>query len=110
MSDGFYPKNQQTQYQSLKVEELNIKGTDNSLYTISGGNTFVLIYEPVTAIYLVSVKVDSSNLVTQFQQSSLVICDSTALTPGGDAGAIEITGLSAVAANDVINVRYVTKQ
>jgi hypothetical protein len=110
MSDGFYPKNANTQYQSLKVEELCIQGSDNSLYQISGGNCFVMVLEPVVAVYLASVKVDSTNLVTQFQQSSITICDSQALTPGGDMGAIEIAGLSSVAANDVIIVRYVTQE
>lgn len=112
MSDGFYPKNAQTQFQSLKVEELCIRGSDNGVYQISGGNCFVMIYEPVIAVYMASVKVDSSNLVTQFQQSSLSIVDSTSLTvgPPNDLGAIEIAGLSALAANDVLIVRYVCQE
>lgn len=112
MADGFYPKNAQTQFQSLKVEELAIRGSDNGSYVISGGNCFVLVYEPVVAVYLASVKVDSSNLVTQFQQSSLSIVDSSSLTvgPPNDLGAIEIAGLSSLAANDVLIVRYVCKQ
>lgn len=103
---AFYPKNQNTMDQALKVQELVISGADAGMYSISGGNTFVLVKEPVGKIYLASVKVDSSNTVTQFAQSALVICDSALLTAGGNQGAIEITGLAAVAANDVIIVRY----
>lgn len=112
MADGFYPKNAQTQFQSLKVEELAIRGSDNGAYQISGGNCFVMVYEPVLAVYVVSVKVDSSNLVTQFQQSSISIVDSSSLTvgPPNDLGAIEIAGLASLAANDVLLVRYVCKQ
>lgn len=112
MSDGFYPKNSNTQFQSLKVEELCIRGSDNGMYQISGGNCFVMVREPVLAIYLASVKVDSTNLVTQFQQSSLAIVDSSSLTvgPPNDLGAIEIIGLASLAANDVLIVRYVCQQ
>lgn len=110
MSDGYYPKDANTQSQSLKVEELYISGSDNGMYTISGGNLFVLVNEPIVQIYLASVKVDSSNLVTQFQQSSLSIVDSVALTAGGNMSAIEIAGLSALAAGDCLLVAYVTQE
>lgn len=106
MSVGFYPKNNTTMDQALKVQELCISGSDSTVYQISGGNMYVMVREPVGKIYLASVKVDSSNLVTQFAQSSLVISDSSSLAPGGDQGAIKITGLSALAAGDALIVRY----
>lgn len=112
MSDGFYPKNANTQFQSLKVEELAIRGSDQGMYQISGGNCFVMVLEPVVSVYLASVKVDSTNLVTQFAQSSISIVDSVSLvsTPPSDSGAIQISGLASLAANDVLIVRYVCKQ
>jgi hypothetical protein len=106
MSTSFVSSNEQTQLQALKVQELYIAGSDTGMYVISGGNTFVLVNDPLLQIYSGSVKVDSSNLVTQFQNASLVICDSVALTAGGNASAIELVGLSAVAPLDVITVRY----
>lgn len=110
MSDGYYPKNSNTSYQSLKVEGLDISGSDATLYTIAGGNLYINVLEPVTQVYLASVKVDSSNTVTQFAQSSIVIVDSVAYTPGGDMGAIQITGLAALAANDCLSVKYTTQE
>lgn len=109
MSDGYYPKNDQTQFQSLKVQELVISGSDPDMYVSTGGNTFVNIREKVEQIYLVQMKVDSSNLVTQYQQSSLSIVDFAAHTAGGDRGAIKITGLASVATNDCLIVKYSVK-
>ena len=103
---AYYPKDSNTMEQALRVQELIISGADAGLFTISGGNCFVLIREPVQKVFLASVKVDSSNTVTQFAQSSIVICDSSLLTAGGNQGAIELVGLASVAANDVIVVRY----
>lgn len=106
MSTGYNPKNEQTMNQALKVQELNLSGSDQNVFSISGGNCFVYIREPVDKIYLASVKVDSSNLVTQFAQSSLSIVDSSALTAGGNQQAIKITGLSALASGDCLIVKY----
>jgi hypothetical protein len=47
MSDGYYPKNSNTQYQSLKVEGLDISGSDATLFTIASGNCYVNVLEPV---------------------------------------------------------------
>lgn len=106
MSVGFNPKNSNTMDQSLKVQELAISGSDSGMYVISGGSLYVKVLEPVGKIYIASVKVDSGNTVTQFAQSSLVISDSSALTPGGDQGAIKVTGLAALAAGDCLIVKY----
>jgi hypothetical protein len=110
MSDGYYPKNSNTQYQSLKVEELDISGSDATLFTIASGNCYVNVLEPVTQVYLARVKVDSSNTFTEFAQSSIVIVDSVAHTAGGDMGAIQITGLAALNPNDCLIVKYVTQE
>jgi len=106
MSVGFYPKNNLAMDQANKVQELSISGSDSTVFQISGGNLYVRVLEPISKIYLASVKVDSSNLVTQFDQASLSIVDSTALTAGGDSGAIKITGLAALASGDCLIVKY----
>lgn len=107
MSVGQYPKDSLTMNQALKVQELVIKGSDTGMYSVSGGNTFINVREPVGQVYVASCKVDASNLVTQFQQANTLIVDSSAHTLGGDQKAIELVGLAAVAANDCIVVRYV---
>lgn len=106
MSVGFYPKNSITMDQALKVQELSISGSDGTVYQISGGNLYVMVREPVGKIYEASVKVDGTNSVTLFAQSSLSIVDSSALTAGGDQGAIKITGLAALASGDCLKVKY----
>lgn len=106
MSVGYNPKNEQTMNQSLKVQELSISGSDSTVYQISGGNTFVMVKEPVGQIYLVRNKVDSSNTMVEYAQSSLSIVDSSLLTAGGNQGAIKITGLSALASGDCLIVKY----
>lgn len=106
MSVGYYPKNEQASGQALKVQELVVSGSDPQLYQISGGNTFIMVREPVDKVYLASCKVDSTNLTTNFAQASIVICDSALLTAGGNRGAIELVGLAALNPNDVVVVRY----
>lgn len=106
MSVGFYPKNSITMDQANKVQELNISGSDSNVFQISGGDLFVMVNEPISKIYVASVKVDSSNLVTQFPQSDLSIVDSSALTAGGDESAIKIEGLAALASGDCLIVKY----
>jgi len=106
MSVGYYPKDEMVQDQSLRVQELVITGPDSSLYQFSGGNCFVMINEPVQKVFLARVKVDSSNTFTQFQQASLVICDSNLLTAGGNLSCIEIVGLSSLATLDCLIVNY----
>lgn len=106
MSVGFNPKNENTMQQSLRVQEISLSGSDSTLYAISGGSLYVRILEPVEKIFLASVKVDSSNTVTQFAQSSLSIVDSVALTAGGDQKVIKILGLAALASGDCLVVKY----
>lgn len=106
MSTGYNPKNEQTMNQALKVQELAISGSDANVFAINSGNCIVYIREPVEKVYLVSVKVDSTNLVTQFAQASLSIVDSSSLLAGGNQQAIKITGLAALQPNDCLVVRY----
>src|ERR1700722_8700539 len=110
MSDGYIAKDATTQYQALKVEELDIAGLDNGVYQISGGNCYVMVNEPVVLVYLARIKVDSSNTWTEYAQSSITIVDSVALTAGGNMSAIEITGLAAINPNDCLVVKYVTQE
>jgi hypothetical protein len=106
MSVGYNPKNENTMNQSLRVQEISLSGSDGNLYVISGGNLYVRILEPVEKIFLARCKVDSSNLTTEFAQSSLSIVDSSALTAGGDEKYIKIAGLSALASGDCLVVKY----
>lgn len=106
MSNGFTPQDEQTAQQALQVQELDIRGQDEGMYVISGGNLFVLVNEPVQQVYLARVKVDSSNTWTEFKIASTSICDSTALTPGGDMGAIELVGQATLNPNDMVLLKY----
>lgn len=106
MSTGYNPKNEQTMNQALKVQELAISGSDANVFAINAGNCIVYIREPVGQIYLVSCKVDSTNLTTSFAQSSLSIVDSSSLLAGGNQQAIKITGLASLASGDCLIVRY----
>lgn len=107
MSVGYYPKSVAASNQAQRVQELRISGADPALYTISGGNTFLIIGEPVGKVMGASCKVDSTNLVTQFNNANRVICDSVLLTAGGNQQAIELVGLAALNPLDVVNVQYI---
>ena len=104
----YEPKNQQTQLQALRVQDLAVSGADAGLYSISGGNTFVFINEPVEKVFVASVKVDGTNSFTEFAQANISVVDTVSLTTAAPSnrGAIKLTGLAALAANDVILVRY----
>jgi len=128
MSVGQYPKDSLVMNQALKVESLRIRGSDSGLYSLTdySGSIKVFIREPVQIInsvggvYLAALKVDSTNLVTQFAQSSITIVDSASTTANpntlsgvnesgvavSDQGAILISGVSAMAANDVLSLEY----
>ena len=106
MSVGFNPKNELVMNQSLKVQEITVSGTDQGLYTISGGSTYVYILEPVDKVYLGRCKVDSTDTFTEFTIANLVICDETLLTAGGNKQCIKFTGLAALNPNDVVIVKY----
>ena len=139
MSVGYNPKNDLTAEQSLRVQELTIRGSDQGLYSLSAysGECLIYIREPVLSqeipsaasmspdgVYIVRVKVDSTNLWTEFQHSALSIVDSASSSgspdtqsgyneagePVNDQGAILVAGLSALAANDVLVVRYVVQE
>jgi hypothetical protein len=138
MSVGFNPKNQLTAEQSLRVQELTISGSDQGLYSLTAypGSCLIYIREPVLSqavssssmspdgVYLVRDKVDSSNSFTEFAKSSLSIVDSNSSTASpattsgfnesgvavNDQGAILVSGLSAVATNDVLIVKYVVQE
>lgn len=138
MSVGYNPKNDLTAEQSLKVQELTIRGSDAGLYSLTAyaGACLIYIREPVQSntlpsvpsmapdgVYLVRVKVDSSNLWTEFQHASLSIVDSKSSTGNNttsgfnesgvavqDQGGILVAGLAALAANDVLVVRYVVQE
>lgn len=138
MSVGYNPKNELTAEQSLRVQELVIKNTDQGLYSLTAYTSACLIYirEPVMSlaassqsmspdgVYLVRLKVDASNTFTEFAVSSLSIVDSKSSTGSpatksgfneagvavSDQGAILVAGLSALSANDVIIVKYVVQE
>jgi hypothetical protein len=128
MSVGQYPKDSLVMNQALKVENLKIRGSDSGLYSLTQYTSDIMVFirEPVQIIgsqggvYLASLKVDSSNTTTSFAQSSISIVDSNSSTANpntlsginefgvavSDQGAILITGVTAMAANDVLSLDY----
>lgn len=72
-------------------------------------NLVLLIREPILQVDNAKCKVDTLNTVTEFPLASLSIVDSVLFTPGGDLGAILISGLTSLAANDMLSVRYRAK-
>ena|ERR1039458_2565866 len=103
---AFDPKDELVRNQVLKVESLDISGSDGGMFSISGGNCFVNINEPVHQIFLVRCKVDSSNTTTEFAQASLSIVDSVDHTPAGNQKCIKIAGLGALAVGDCLSLKY----
>lgn len=104
----FTPKADETAEQALKVQRLVIRSDDPNMYTNNGGSSSVciLIREPVDQIYLASFKDDSANTSTLYNQAVLSVVDSSALTAGGDRGAIRISGLASLDPNDCVIVEY----
>jgi hypothetical protein len=122
MSLGFNPKDSLVMDQALKVQEIVVSGSDQGLYSLTNysGDCMVFIREPVNRVYLVRLKVDSSNTWTEFQIASTSIVDSASSSafpntmsgineqgqPCSDQGAILVDGISALNPNDVLVVKY----
>ena len=120
MSTAFNPKADTTAEQALKVQELVISSFDPQMYTSASGSTSILVREPVDQVYLASVKVDSGNTVTNFNQAQISVIDSAGAgqtsgiststgLPVSDRGAISLP-ISSLAANDVVTVKYTVLQ
>jgi hypothetical protein len=126
MSVGFNPKDSLVMDQSLRVQELDLSGSDQGLYSLTNysGSAMVFIREPVNQVYLVRLKVDSSNTWTEFQAASITIVDSASSTAHpsttsgfnemgvavSDQGAILISGISSIASNDVLMIKYAVQE
>lgn len=110
----YTPKNDSTSEQQLKVQRLVIRADDPIMYTNNNGSSSIciLIREPVDQVYLASFKDDSANTLTQYAQASLSVVDSDTLTTASpnDRGAIRISGLATLDANDCVIVEYTTLQ
>jgi len=105
----YTPKADEAANQQLKVQRLVIKSNDSSMYSSASGSTCVLVREPVDEVYLASSKDDSANTLTQYNQASLSIVDSSDTSKvgdNGDRGAICISGLASLDTNDCIIVEY----
>lgn len=102
-------KSDKVQGQQLKVQELVVRAADTQLFDANGGAAVILIGEQVDAIVSVTQHDDSVPGLVMYAASALSIVDSTAFTAGGDLKGIKATGL-ALAANDVVVVKYITKQ
>lgn len=78
----------------------------------SPGSMVVLIREPIARIYNARVKNDLLNTWTEFNSPNLSIVDSNTykVSANSDQGAILIAGLSALANNDMIVVKYSSLQ
>ena len=118
MSVGYYPKDSLTSDQALKIQSLKIRGSDSGMYGFVSGNCQIHINEPVNAVYLASLKIDSSNTVVLYAQSSISIVDSKGGTSGtnesgqavSDQKFIQIASLASLQPNDVILVDYVVQE
>ena len=107
---SFDPKDELVRNQVLKVEELNISGSDEGLFEFNAGDCIVHIGEELVQIYSAECKVDSGNTVTLFAQASLIKSDSVSpFISGGDKKAIRVSGLAALAAGDCLTLKYSTK-
>jgi hypothetical protein len=123
MSVGFYPKAQSTMNQVMNVQRLIFRGSDTAMYsTTIPNNTGVvcaLILEPVNAIVSAVSKVDSTGVSTSYSVSAAAcsIIDSQGGTSGfnesgtavSDQGAIKLTGLASLAADDTVVVEYIVQ-
>lgn len=118
MSVGYYPKDSLTADQALKIQSLKIRGSDSGMYAFVSGNCQIHINEPVNTVYLASLKVDSSNTTTLYNQAEISIVDSKGGTSGtneqgqavSDQKYIQIAGLASLQPNDVLSVDYVVQE
>lgn len=112
MSTGYNPKNDETDEQALKVQELVISNLDPAMYSSASGSTCILVNEPIDKVYLARSKDDSANLMVEYAAADISIVDSQSLTSAApsDRGAIKISGLASLDANDVVIVRYTVLQ
>lgn len=117
----FQPQADTTSEQALKVQRLVISSFDPQMYTSASGSTSILVLEPVDTVYLASSKDDSANTSTLYNQAEITITDSAGAgqtsgtststgLPVSDRGAIVISGLASLDANDVVVVEYTVLQ
>jgi len=123
MSIAYQPKNQGTLNQTLKVQQIKVRGQDPQCYSTSipsnTGTVCILILEPVAAVVDAASVVDSTGVVTRYSVSggNAVIIDSQGATSGfnelgqpvSDQGAVKLVGLSSLAADDVVTLSYITQ-
>jgi hypothetical protein len=123
MSVGYYPKAQSTQNQVLAVQRLIFRGQDSQMYSTTipnnTGSVCALILEPVNAIVSAVSKVDSTGVVTSYSVSggACVIIDSQGGLSGtneqgmavSDQGAIKLTALASLAADDTVTIDYIVQ-
>jgi len=105
----FTPKADQTAEQALKVQRLVIRYDDPAMYSSVSSSTYIMIREPVDQVYLASSKDDSANIRVEYSQSQISIVDSSdssLVGDDGDRGAICISGLASLSANDCVIVEY----
>lgn len=96
------------QNQQLKVQELAVRAADTHLFATDSGDLVVLVGEPVEAAVCCIVVDDSVPGVVVKAAADLSIVDSEAYTAGGDESAIRI-GTLALAANDVLLIKYISQ-
>ena len=123
MSVGYYPKAQSTSNQVLMVQHLIFRGQDSAMYSTTipnnTGTVCALILEPVNAVVMAVSKVDSTGVSTSYSVSggAVTIIDSQGGTSGfnesgvavSDQGAIKLTGLTALAADDNVIIDYIVQ-
>lgn len=90
---------------------VSVAGTAGS---VLAGSFQLNIREPVNHVYIARLKQDASNIWFEYAQASISIVDSKGGTSGfneagvavSDRGIIQIAGIPALAANDVVVVKY----
>lgn len=108
MSISYQAKKVAVLTKQLKVQELVLTAADADVLVTSGADQVVIVGEEVASVAL-AVKHLADGTITGVAAASIVLCDSVALTTGGDKKAIKLVGVSAPVAGDAIVVKYVVK-
>jgi hypothetical protein len=124
MALGYSPKNELTQGQALRVQQLKVRGQDAGLYSTSipnnTGSVCIYIREPVNAIVDAVSVVDATGVSTRYSVSlgQCSIIDSNGALSGtneqgvavSDQGAIKLSSLASLASDDTVTVNYIVQE
>lgn len=106
---SFMAKQSAQMENQLKVQELNVTSLDTDLFIDRGANTQITVGEPLDRA-ISAVQIVAAGTVTAVPFANISIVDSAAGTAGGDRKALLLTGISGIAAGDVVTVKYVVSE